>query len=165
MIISCYPGVGKTKLAEMRVDIVDLDSSLFKKDFEHWEELYLKVATALSDQGYVVLVSAHEEVRKWLLRNSKEKFGEIFPCAELYDEWVSRLRKRWEEDKTDENHRSYWRCKLNYYSDIRSIEKDFDRHYDLKDPKASKVIQSKIFDMSYDLEFIIETILADMRVL
>ena len=159
MIISCYPGVGKTSLARKRLDIVDLDSSLFTdKDRKgNWAENYIRIAQALSDQGYIVLVSSHKEVRELLLNRTGIPFGEIFPDEKLYDEWVEKLRVRWETTGNASDCEAYWRVKLNYYSDIHDMWRDFEIR-SFGDGMA-KMVTDTIRDMNYDLEEVIEAII------
>jgi KaiC/GvpD/RAD55 family RecA-like ATPase len=57
MIICGFPGTGKTMMA-MQSTWVDLESTPFKKNWL----LYAEVAKHMSDNGYTVMVSTHEEM-------------------------------------------------------------------------------------------------------
>lgn len=59
MIFCGFPGVGKTVNSRRSRDWIDLDSTLFNKDFK----AYAKVAKALSEAGFYVQVSTHKELR------------------------------------------------------------------------------------------------------
>ena len=59
MIISGFAGIGKSTLAKKSYEVIDLESSIFKKDWE----LYSETAKYLDEQGYDVLISAHKEIR------------------------------------------------------------------------------------------------------
>lgn len=102
MIIIGYPGIGKSNLALEQNNVIDLDSSFFKDSdgarFEGWEEIYVNIAIELSNQGNDVFISAHKEVRNWLLwrRQNSERFkiGLIYPCKALKKKWVKRISTR-----------------------------------------------------------------------
>ena len=57
MIICGFPGTGKSTMAKFS-QWVDLESTPFKKNWL----LYAEVAKHMSDNGYVVMVSTHEEM-------------------------------------------------------------------------------------------------------
>ena len=52
MIISGFAGIGKSTLAKKSYEVIDLESSIFKKDWE----LYSETAKYLDEQGYDVLI-------------------------------------------------------------------------------------------------------------
>lgn len=60
MIICGFPGTGKSTMARFS-RWVDLESTPFEKDWER----YAKVAKHMSDNGYTVMVSTHEELLDW----------------------------------------------------------------------------------------------------
>lgn len=57
MIICGFPGTGKSTMAKFS-QWVDLESTPFKKNWI----LYAEVAKHMSDNGYTVMVSTHEEM-------------------------------------------------------------------------------------------------------
>ena len=57
MIICGFPGTGKSMMAKFS-QWVDLESTPFKKNWL----LYAEVAKHMSDNGYTVMVSTHEEM-------------------------------------------------------------------------------------------------------
>ena len=57
MIICGFPGTGKSTMAKLS-QWVDLESTPFKKNWL----LYAEVAKHMSDNGYTVMVSTHEEM-------------------------------------------------------------------------------------------------------
>ena len=162
MIISCYPGVGKTTISKGRIDIIDLDSSLFSQlstDFivyrnseggldnvtnEFWPYFYVKIAEKLSQDGYIVLVSSHKEVRARLL-DVGEDFYCITPVPELKDEWIEKLRVRWETSGSEKDLRAYEHVRDNYDKDVHEI---ISMKYDCP--------VCHLDGMDYDLEQIIE---------
>ena len=154
MIISCYPGVGKSTIASKRIDIIDLDSRLFNDDSVisvDFFKRYISVAKYLSKQGKIVLVSSHSDVRKQLLDSHDEKIAEIFPSEKLEDEWIERLRVRWETSGNKSDYHAYWRSKINYVEDVKDMKNDFN-----KEKSCIWFRQSELCDMDYDLEEVIE---------
>lgn len=104
MIILGYPGVGKSTLAKLRPEIVDLESSKFRKssDSEPDWELYCKVADNLSSQGKIVFVSTHDTVQQYIGNCSDEPSCAILPVKELQEQWIDKLCVRW--DRSIDNH-------------------------------------------------------------
>ena len=65
MLIICgFAGIGKTTVAHNVVNVVDLESTPFEKDWQR----YVKVARHMADNGYIVLVSCHKELREEFYR-------------------------------------------------------------------------------------------------
>lgn len=64
MIFCGYAGVGKSTAAKLIKGVVDLESTPFQKDWV----TYARVAKHMSDNGYIVLVSCHKELREELHR-------------------------------------------------------------------------------------------------
>lgn len=98
MIILGYPGVGKSTLAKLRPEIVDLESSKFRKSLDgepDWE-LYCKVATNLSSQGKIVFVSTHDTVQQYIGNCFGEPSCAILPVKELQEQWIDKLYDRWD---------------------------------------------------------------------
>lgn len=72
-IICGFAGIGKSTLAKNKAGIVDLESTPFEKDWDR----YAKVAKHMADNGYIVLLSCHKELRKTLLEKGIEFFTVI----------------------------------------------------------------------------------------
>jgi len=117
MIFCGYAGVGKSTAARKLLGVVDLESTPFQRDWE----TYARVAKHMSDQGYVVLVSCHNELREELRRigapyivvypekNQKEIYRRryiergntqefINTQMEHWDEWVGATQEWKDED-------------------------------------------------------------------
>lgn len=123
MIIMGYPGVGKTTYAkESDERVIDLESSLFKGDFEQ----YIKVALELEKQGYIVFVSSHVEIGELLKKAIKDnpnlKVGVCYPIRDLKDEWLKKLRLRYQESNLEKDKRAVNHCDEYYIADIWYIE-------------------------------------------
>ena len=63
MIICGYAGIGKSYYAHHFPNVIDLESTPFEKDWDR----YIKCALHYHKQGFTVLLSCHEEVRKRLI--------------------------------------------------------------------------------------------------
>jgi hypothetical protein len=89
MIICGYAGIGKSYLAHNFPNIIDLESTPFEKDWDR----YFKCAKHYSDQGFLVLLSCHKEIREHVLSMPYGERITIFPCIE--DKEL--FRKRYEQ--------------------------------------------------------------------
>ena len=89
MIISGFPGTGKSTAVQHFTGVVDLESTPFKKNWE----IYADVAQHMSKQGYTVLVSSHKEMREELLARGKD-FVVAIPNKEDKDIYIQRYKDR-----------------------------------------------------------------------
>ena len=134
MIITGYQGIGKSTLAKNNDKIIDLESSCFWKydlyDFEKkgeksrpedWYVYYCQMAQYLSRQGYIVFVSCHPEVRKFLSIRNSERFCAIFPDKSIKDDWIERLRNRYDKNKSDKDLRALQHAEKYFDSDIGQL--------------------------------------------
>ncbi len=115
-----YPGIGKSTICKKIDNCVDLESSNFvingKRD-EDWYKVYGKIAKHLSDQGKIVFTSAHAELRNYLTSEGIE-YTAIYPSMSLKEEWLAKLKERYEEEDTPKNYNAYLRAVTNYEKDI-----------------------------------------------
>lgn len=82
MIICGFAGTGKSTAAKKIPGVVDLESTPFQKDWE----TYVRVAKHMSDNGYIVLLSCHQELRDELQHQDIEYYV-VVPdpsCKEIY---------------------------------------------------------------------------------
>ena len=124
MIIIGYQGIGKSTLAQCNLNYVDLESSNFwidGKRADDWYRPYCKIAEHLSRQGYRVFVSSHECVRN-TLKDSNEQVVCCVPAVSLKDQWIERLKKRYESDQSDKNYKAYMNAVDRYEDNIMEIE-------------------------------------------
>lgn len=141
MIISGYQGIGKSSLAGSN-NCIDLESSNFWIDgsrSEDWYKPYCKIANHLSEQGYTVFVSSHEVVRKELEKSDEIVFV-VFPSLKLKDQWIERLRKRYEQIPTEKNFKALANAEDRYEENIKELmygnltyHEISNINYDLKD--------------------------------
>ena len=146
MIIIGYQGIGKSTLAKKSRGFIDLESSNF---FHHgnrpddWFVYYCKIAESLSRQGYIVFVSSHEPVRKWL-KQSDEREIIICPDFDVEKEWIDKLEKRYTLTNEGKDFRAWQNAVYRYKENIKEL-------HDCGIPVIS------IRTMAYDLEQMIRT--------
>lgn len=111
IIISGFPGVGKSHLKKALPEgmVADSDSSLFNK--EHFPSNYIKHIKFLIEETNVkfILVSSHEEVREALME-AHLNFVLVTPTSDQKEAYLDRYRERGSplsfislmEDKWDE---------------------------------------------------------------
>lgn len=125
MIIIGYQGIGKSTLADEDINYIDLESTCFWIDGErdeNWYRSYCKIAEYLSKQGYRVFVLSHADVRK-TLKDSDEQVVCCVPALHLKDQWIERLKKRYESDPTkrEKNYKAYMNAVDRYEDNIKEI--------------------------------------------
>lgn len=156
LIIIGYPGIGKSSLAyshSIYSRYIDLESSVFKIDNEKclgWHIIYCRQAVQLAKQGFIVLVSSHEEVRKELSYYAASEDDvailSITPSALLKDEWITKLHERYLAERTLENKRPWERARDNFDRDICDITTD------------SNFSHIFIMNMNYDLKRMVQNL-------
>lgn len=88
MIICGFPGTGKSMMAKFS-QWVDLESTPFEKNWL----LYAKVAKHMSDQGYTVMVSTHEELID-ALEQIEAFYTVVIPDPTDCQEYMHRYERR-----------------------------------------------------------------------
>ena len=88
MIVCGFPGTGKSMMAKLS-QWVDLESTPFKKNWL----LYAEVAKHMSDSGYTVMVSTHEEVLN-ALEQIEANYTVIIPPITDKDIYLHRYKMR-----------------------------------------------------------------------
>ena len=129
-IILGYPGIGKSSTCLN--GFVDLESSYFtpyneKNDFNQ----YFQVAVSIARQGFNVFVSTHSTVVALFKKmvDSEEMLSQygiydvriICPAKTLKDQWIDRLRKRYEYTKKEKDRRALRRASEHFDEDIDSL--------------------------------------------
>lgn len=123
MIVIGYQGIGKSTLAKLDLRFVDLESGNFWADgkrADDWYKPYCQIAEHLSQQGYIVFTSSHEVVRN-CLACSNEKVICCVPALSLKDEWIHRLKDRYEESGLDKDYKAYMNAADRYTENITEI--------------------------------------------
>ena len=122
MIVSGYQGIGKSSLAGSK-ECIDLESGNFWIDgvrSEDWYKPYCKIANHLSEQGYTVFVSSHEVVRKEL-ENSDEVVFVVCPSVALKEQWIEKLRTRYELTKSEKDFKALANAEDRYEDNINEL--------------------------------------------
>lgn len=123
MIIIGYQGIGKSTLSNNDLRFVDLESGNFWVDgkrADDWYKPYCQIADHLSKQGYFVFTSSHEVVRNQLA-NSEERVICCAPSLSLKDQWINKLKERYETSGLDKDYRAYMNAEDRYTENITEI--------------------------------------------
>lgn len=145
MIVIGYQGIGKSTLTKNSCGFIDLESGNFWWNGQRphdWYIYYCQIAEDLSRQGYVVFVSSHKEVREFL-KKSGEKVIVIFPSILIRDEWVKKLKDRYEESGKEKDFKAWKNAEDRYKENISEL-------------MYSGFYFIDIDDLNYDLEKMIK---------
>lgn len=165
MIIVGYQGIGKSSAAKDNLTFIDLESSSFwvngKRDFD-WYVVYAQIAEHLSKQGYTVFVSSHQVLRDWL-NGSTEKVVEIYPSHEIKEDWLERLRTRYNNEPTEKNKRALEGALVYYDANIDSFEADRG-HYLYMELRTANYKLEDVIDNIIDIDDLWTTEFSGMKV-
>lgn len=89
MIICGFAGIGKSQAARRYPNVVDLESTPFEKDWVR----YVKVAKHMHDNGMIVLLSCHGELRAELRRQGV-KYICVVPKLTDWEVYYARYKNR-----------------------------------------------------------------------
>lgn len=125
MIYVGYQGIGKSTLVEapFAKEIIDLESSNFWVDgkrIDDWYKVYTNIADHLSKQGKIVFTSSHKVFRDYLKERGIE-FCVIYPVLELKNEWIDKLRVRYDQSHSDKDYKAYMNAKEMYEENIKDL--------------------------------------------
>lgn len=143
MIVVGYQGIGKSTIAGRDHRFIDLESSSFwidGKRADDWYKPYCRIAECLSKQGFIVLTSSHEVVRKYFLDNQVDSVVLVYPSIELKDKWIEKLERRYSNSQLDKDYRALMNAKDRYEENIREL-KEYRWGYKIE-----------LIRMDYDLE-------------
>lgn len=153
MIVIGYQGIGKSTLATKSLRYIDLESSSFwfddpetKQKIRHvmWYAMYCNVAEDLSRQGYTVFVSSHQPVRERLSK-SDEYVIACVPALDLKDEWIERLRSRYENSGLEKDYKAYMNAVDSFTENVTEM---MNSGFDVLE----------IRDMNYNLKTLLEAV-------
>ena len=144
MIYTGYQGIGKSAIAG-KDTFIDLESGNFwidgKRD-DNWFKIYCNIAIHLSNQGYTVLMSSHKAVRDEF-NSRNQTFVTISPAPELEEQWIERLQKRYDNDKSEKNYKALENAKDKYQENTK----------ELRTEKNSLVISTIDYDLSEVIDY------------
>lgn len=130
MIICGYQGIGKSSLAKStmvdhQIHVIDLESGSFwinNTRFSDWYKVYANIAVHLSQQGNIVMLSSHKDVRNYLAdMNSGERLATVYPSIQLRDKWISKLAERYSQSNLEKDYKALINAKEMYISNIHDL--------------------------------------------
>lgn len=123
MIVIGYQGIGKSTLANEDIRFIDLESGNFwnnGKRPDDWYIYYCNIARHISNQGKIVFVSSHKEVRDNL--RDYDDVIIVCPSLSLKDKWIKKLETRYNITKLEKDYKAYINAKNNYEENINSLK-------------------------------------------
>lgn len=125
MIVMGYQGIGKSTLAGADNKCIDLESSNFFVDGvrnENWYKIYSQIALNLSKQGFIVFTSTHKVVRDEIIENKGEEDVIIItPNLSLKEQWIEKLKNRYDETGKEKDYKAYIGAKTFYEENINDL--------------------------------------------
>jgi hypothetical protein len=124
LVVSAFPGCGKSHLFRNKGDkrILDSDSSTFDKS--NFPENYINHIKSNIGDADIILVSSHKEVRDALVDQSID-FILVYPSRDIKDEYIQRYIDRGNDDKFVEllkKNWDSWMNELEKQTDCKKIE-------------------------------------------
>ena len=102
MIICGFPGVGKTTMAKFS-NWIDLESTPFEKNWQ----LYANVAKHMSNSGYTVMVSTHEDMLN-ALEQIEASYTVVIPHPLDKSTYMGRYIRRGDDQHFIDNIMDHW---------------------------------------------------------
>ena len=138
IIISGFPGVGKSFLGKNNDDFIDLDSSRYAGE-DRWQRYKERIEDALGIYKYI-FVSSHQETRD-ILNELGLKYYVVYPDKNLKEEYLKRYKERGSKedfiDLMDNNFESF----------IDSIENNSPNGVKVKLTKYSDFLKTVIYKL------------------
>lgn len=123
-VVVGYQGIGKSTLAFHNIQVIDLESSNFFVDGVRqgdWFKAYCNIARDLCRQGYIVCISSHKEIREELAKKPAANQVIVFPALSLKDDWIKKLRYRYEQCDSSKNFKALRNAEKNYEQNIMDL--------------------------------------------
>lgn len=158
VVIIGYQGIGKSTLANNEDCFIDLESSCFWYTdeetkqacrWDNWAEIYTNIAVDLSRQYNIVFTSSHQVVRDALAKKDNIEDTLIAVCVpsfHLKDEWIKKLKNRYEESGLDKDYKAWKNAEDRYEENIHELISDANKY---------KWALYLINDINYDLHDVI----------
>ena len=138
IIISGFPGVGKSFLGKNNDDFIDLDSSRYAGE-DKWQRYKERIEDALGIYKYI-FVSSHQETRD-ILKELGLKYYVVYPDKNLKEEYLKRYKERGsKEDFIDLMDKSF-------ESFVDSIENNSPNGVKVKLTKDSDFLKTAIYKL------------------
>ena len=144
IIISAFPGIGKTSLHKEHIKLYsDSDSSKFSK--RNFPKNYIKHIKNLIGKKQLILISSHIEVRKALVKENIP-FIYVLPTLDRLEEFCYNYKQRGSSEEFIEKVRTNWEqwlmlsgynteypvyfCKQGYLKDnLKKILEEYNKFY------------------------------------
>ena len=150
-IISGYPGIGKSTLANAENGYIDLESSMFYVNgirYPDWYIPYCDLACDLANQGYRVFISSNIITRSYLSSlTQKPRLYTCFPDYSLKYEWINKLAARFDNTMLLKDIRAFTTANSRYDEHIKAL---------YESEGFTPII---IRDMDYDLKTVLEAVI------
>lgn len=133
MIISGYPGIGKSSMAESFDEVIDLESHNMVVDgtrHDDWAKAYCNFARDFSNHCKTVFVSSHKEVRDELKDYECKLL--VYPSISMKNSWIKKLEKRYDEFPSEKNRKALEFGKKYFESSILELQNDTNFKYKLE---------------------------------
>ena len=128
-IIIGYPCIGKTSCSKANTKFIDLESSNFIIDgakSPDWYKIYCNIAIDLAS-NHNVFISSHTDVRNYMKtmpENIRYSVIVIYPALSLKDEWIKKMKDRYEKTNLDKDKRAYEYISNHYDETVTDIMRD-----------------------------------------
>lgn len=108
MIICGFPGVGKSYAGKQYDNLthwIDLESTPFNRNWD----MYIDTACYLSQQGYIVMLTSHKELRE-RLKERGINYTVVLPkdTDDVKDEYIKRYTRRGSSEEFIKNIKNKW---------------------------------------------------------
>lgn len=138
IIISGFPGVGKSFLGKNNDDFIDLDSSRYAGE-DRWQRYKERIEDALGIYKYI-FVSSHEETRD-ILKELGFKYYVVYPDKNLKEEYLRRYKERGSKEEFIDLMNN------NFESFIDSIENNSPNEVKVKLTKSDDFLKTIIYKL------------------
>lgn len=138
IIISGFPGVGKSFLGKNNDDFIDLDSSRYAGE-DKWQRYKERIEDALGIYKYI-FVSSHQETRD-ILKELGLKYYVVYPDKNLKEEYLKRYKERGSKEAFIDL------MDINFESFIDSIENNSPNGVKVKLTKGSDFLKTVIYKL------------------
>lgn len=124
LVISAFPGCGKSHMYRNNEDKIILDSDSSKFDKSDFPRNYIEHIKSNIGKVDIIMVSSHKEVRDALVENVID-FTLVYPKREIKEEYIKRYQERGNDDnfiKLLQSKWDEWMDELEHQSNCKKIE-------------------------------------------
>ena len=124
LVISAFPGCGKSHMYRNNEDKLILDSDSSKFDKSDFPRNYIEHIQSNIGKADIIMVSSHKEVRDALVENEID-FTLVYPKRDIKEEYIQRYKNRGNDSnfiKLLESKWDDWMDELEQQSNCKKIE-------------------------------------------